>query len=306
MDNPYLTPGRVRAALNALDLRPSRELGQNFLVDSGALLEIVAAASLSADDTVVEVGPGLGVLTHELVKHAGRVVAIELDKRLAARLADEFQANANLAVVQGDVLRVNLGELLGDTPYKVVANLPYQITSAIIRHFLEVTPAPDILVIMVQWEVAQRIVAKPPNMSVLAHSVQFYAEPSIVTRVPAASFVPAPKVDSAVLRLVRRPQPLVEVDDVNVFFRTIKAGFLQARKKLSNALPSGLASMGVKLDKDAVGQVLLAAGVDPARRAETLTLHEWARVHSELRRLVPAAAVAPSQADEIEPTADDL
>lgn len=299
MDNPYLTPGRVRAALNALELRPSRELGQNFLVDPGALQEIVGAASLSASDTVVEVGPGLGVLTHELVKQAGRVIAIELDKRLAARLGDEFQANANLTVVQSDVLRVNLGELLADTPYKVVANLPYQITSAIIRHFLEVTPAPDVLVIMVQLEVAQRIVAKPPDMSVLAHSVQFYAEPSIVTRVPGASFVPAPKVDSAVLRLVRRPAPLVQVDDVNAFFRTIKAGFLQARKKLSNALPSGLASMGVKIDKEAVGQVLLAAGVDPARRAETLTTHEWARVHVELRQLVPVVAVAPPVADEI-------
>lgn len=304
MDNPYLTPGRVRAALNALDLRPSRELGQNFLVDPGALQEIVGAASLSASDTVVEVGPGLGVLTHELVKQAGRVIAIELDKRLAARLGDEFQANANLTVVQSDVLRVNLGDLLDNTPYKVVANLPYQITSAIIRYFLEVTPAPEVLVIMVQLEVAKRIVASPPDMSVLAHSVQFYAEPSIVTRVPAAAFVPAPKVDSAVLRLVRRPAPLVEVDDVNAFFRTIKAGFLQARKKLSNALPSGLASMGLKIDKDSVGQVLLAAGVDPARRAETLTLQEWARVHGGLRQRVPAVAAVPVESNDVELTDD--
>lgn len=291
MENPYITPSRVRAALNALDLRPSRELGQNFLVDPVALQATVAAAGLNSSDTVVEVGPGLGVLTYELVQHAGRVIAIELDKRLAARLPGEFPLAANLTVVQGDVLRVNIGELVGDKPYKVVANLPYQITSAIIRYFLEVTPAPAVLVIMVQREVAERIVAKPPDMSVLAHSVQYYAEPSIVMRVPAASFIPAPKVDSAVLRIERRPQPLVQVGDVNALFRTIKAGFLQARKKLGNALPSGLAGMGIKLQKDVALHVLTTAGVDPARRAETLTMEEWARVH---RALEPLAGLAPN------------
>lgn len=288
MNNPYITPVRVRAALNALDVRPSRELGQNFLVDPQALTEIVAAAELSAGDTVIEVGPGLGVLTYELVQHAGRVVAIELDKRLAARLHDEFAMTPQLEVVQGDAMRVQPAELLGDAAqsYKVVANLPYQITSAIIRHYLEVTPPPSLLVIMVQREVAERIVARPPDMSVLAHSVQYYAEAEIVARVPAASFLPAPKVDSAVLRLRRRAQPAVDVPDVNAFFRTIKAGFLQARKKLSNALPSGLASMGIKVDKDALVGLLTAVGIDPARRAETLTIDEWARVQHGLLKLI--------------------
>lgn len=284
MENPYITPGRVRAALNSLDLRPSRDLGQNFLIDPQALQEIVDAAQLSATDTVLEVGPGLGVLTYELIQRAGRVIAVELDKRLAARLREEFAGAQNVQVVQADIMRVNVGELVGDASYKVVANLPYQITSGVIRHFLEVTPPPQMLVIMVQWEVAERIVAQPPNMSVLAHSVQFYAEPEIVARVPAASFIPAPKVDSAVLRLVRRPQPLVQIDDVDAFFRTIKAGFLQSRKKLANALPSGLASMGIKLDKDAALQILHGAGIDPARRAETLTLDEWARVHRSVQK----------------------
>lgn len=288
MSNPYITPGRVRAALNALDVRPSRELGQNFLVDPQALAEIVAAAELSAGDTVIEVGPGLGVLTYELVQHAGRVVAIELDKRLAARLRDEFATTAHLEVVQADAMRIQPAELLGDAArsYKVVANLPYQITSAIIRHYLEITPPPALLVIMVQREVAERIVARPPDMSVLAHSVQFYAEAEIVARVPAGSFVPAPKVDSAVLRLRRRAQPAVDVPDVNAFFRTIKAGFLQARKKLGNALPSGLAGMGIKVEKETMQGLLTAAGIDPARRAETLTLQEWARVHHGLLRVV--------------------
>lgn len=296
MSNPYITPGRVRAALNALDVRPSRELGQNFLVDPQALTEIVAAAELSAGDTVIEVGPGLGVLTYELVQHAGRVIAIELDKRLAERLRTEFAMTAHLEVVQGDAMRVQPAGLLGDTtrPYKVVANLPYQITSAIIRHYLEITPPPSLLVIMVQREVAERIVARPPDMSVLAHSVQYYAEAEIVARVPAASFVPAPKVDSAVLRLRRRAQPAVDVPDVNAFFRTIKAGFLQARKKLGNALPSGLAGMGVKVEKEALVGLLNAAGIDPARRAETLTLVEWARVHHSLLRLVAGQEARPS------------
>jgi 16S rRNA (adenine1518-N6/adenine1519-N6)-dimethyltransferase len=291
MDNPYILPGRVRAALNSLDLRPSRELGQNFLVDPQALQQIVDAAALSADDTVVEVGPGLGVLTHELVQRAGRVIAIELDKRLAARLGSEFADRPQLQVIQGDVMRVDLAPVLGAAPqYKVVANLPYQITSAIIRHFLETPLPPQILVIMVQWEVAQRIVAQPPDMSVLAHSVQFYAQAEIVARVPAASFMPAPKVDSAVLRLSRRAQPAVQVDDVDAFFRTIKAGFLQARKKLSNALPSGLAAMGIKIEKDAALEIMTVSGVDPARRAETLTLDEWSRLHNLLmQRIAPPA-----------------
>lgn len=286
MQNPYLDPTRIRAALNAIEVRPSRERGQNFLIDAGALAAVVDAAELGVTDTVIEVGPGLGVLTFELIQRAGRVITIELDTRLAARITTEFGGRSNLEIVQNDVLRTRPRELLGgDVPYKVVANLPYQITSAVLRHFLEAEPAPDLIVVMVQWEVAQRIVAKPPDMSVLAHSVQFYAQPEIVVRVPASSFVPSPKVDSAVLRLRRFQVPPVAVDDVDAFFRTIKAGFLQARKQLGNALPSGLASMGVKLPKETVVAVLHAAGIDPQRRAETLRLDEWARVHTGLQQL---------------------
>jgi len=280
--NPYLDPGRVRAALTALGIRPSRELGQNFLIDGEALGEIVRAAELTSSNTVVEVGPGLGVLTYELVREAGRVVAIEFDRRMAMRLKDELGAT-NLDVVEGDVLRV-APETLFDvgTPYKVVANLPYQITSAILRHFLEARQAPDLMVVMVQWEVAERIVALPPDMSVLAHSVQIYAEPEIVTRVPAASFIPPPQVDSAVLRLRRRDALLVDVGDVNALFRVVKAGFLHARKKLGNSLPNGLAAMGIGVGKERAIAALERCGVDPSRRAETLTLAEWAAVYREL------------------------
>ncbi len=280
--NPYLDPGRVRAALAALGVRPSRELGQNFLIDGTALAEIVRAAELSSSDVVVEVGPGLGVLTHELVREAGRVVAVEFDRRMAMRLKGELGAT-NLDVVEADILRVAPETLIdAGTAYKVVANLPYQITSAILRHFLEARLAPDLLVVMVQWEVAERIVASPPDMSVLAHSVQIYAEPEIVTRVPAASFVPPPQVDSAVLRLRRREMLLVEVADVDALFRVVKAGFLHARKKLGNSLPGGLAAMGLGVGKERAIAALERGGVDPSRRAETLTLAEWAAVYREL------------------------
>jgi 16S rRNA (adenine1518-N6/adenine1519-N6)-dimethyltransferase len=305
MENPYITPNRVRAALRALELRPTRGMGQNFLVDPPALAAIVDSAELAPGDTVLEVGPGLGVLTWELLQRAGRVVAVELDRRLEARLREEFAGATNLAVVQADILKTTPEQLLGVggwgigdraaeltsqssssaphfPPYKVVANLPYAITSAVLRHFLEASHQPELMVVLVQWEVAQRITALPGDLSVLAHSVQLYAEPEIVARVPAGSFLPAPAVDSAILRLLVRPRPAVDTGDLNQLMRLIKAGFLLARKKLSNALPNGLASIGIRVEKTRVVAALEAAGVDPNRRAETLTLEEWAGVYRQL------------------------
>jgi len=287
VSNPYLDPQRVRAALRALDLRPTRGMGQNFLIDGGALATIVAAAELAPSDLVVEVGPGLGVLTWELTRRVGHTVAVELDRRLAARLRDELPG-APLTIVESDVLRVPPAELLAAAgqgeraDYKLVANLPYAITSAVLRHFLEAAAPPALSVVLVQYEVAERITAGPGALSVLAHSVQIYAEPEIVARVPAASFFPAPAVDSAVLRLRRRPRLAVEVESVDRLFRVIKAGFLHARKQLGNALPGGLAAMGHKLPREQVQAALAAAGVDPQRRAETLTLEEWARLYERL------------------------
>ncbi len=304
LPNPYLDPARVRAALRALELRPARGMGQNFLVDPAALATIVGAADVTRDDTVLEIGPGLGVLTWELLQRAGRVVAVELDKRLAARLREEFAGEPRLTIIQGDILKLAPGDLVRDRgsaltaqdqvvdprslppapwPYKVVANLPYAITSAVLRHLLEAAPPPALIVVLVQWEVAQRITARPGDLSVLAHSVQLYAAPEIVARVPAASFVPAPAVDSAVLRLRVRPRPAVDVPDVNGLMRVIKAGFLHARKQLGNGLPGGLAAMGVRLEREQVAAALRAAGVEPSRRAETLTLEEWAAVYQALQ-----------------------
>jgi len=303
MQNPYLDPTRVRAALRSLGLHPTREMGQNFLTDASALGAIVAAAELTPNDIVIEIGPGLGVLTWELLQRAGRVVAVELDRRLAERLSQEFAQAPRLTIVQSDILKLPPGDLIADhrppttdhlppdearssivgrqSSYKVVANLPYAITSAALRHFLEAEHKPTIIVVLVQSEVAERIVAQPGDMSVLAHSVQIYAEPEIIARVPASSFVPVPAVGSAVLRLKLRPHPAIDVE-VAPLMRLIKAGFLQARKKLANALPTGLASLGIHIEKERAIAALTAASVDPNRRAETLALEEWAHVYREL------------------------
>jgi 16S rRNA (adenine1518-N6/adenine1519-N6)-dimethyltransferase len=260
-------------------------MGQNFLIDDQALAAIVGAAELSAADLAVEVGPGLGVLTWELTRRAGMTVAVELDRRLAARLAEEF-AGAPLEIVQSDVLRVPPAEILaaagGPRPYKLVANLPYAITAPVLRHFLEAEQPPELSVVLVQWEVAERITARPGDLSVLAHAVQIYAEPEIVARVPAASFLPAPAVDSAVLRMRRRPRLAADVDDVGRLFRVLKAGFLQPRKQLGNALPGGLAALGVKISRERALTALAAAGVEPTRRAETVTIAEWAAIYHNL------------------------
>lgn len=290
--NPYLSPTHIRAALAGLGLRPTRGMGQNFLTDAEALARIVDAAELSRADTVVEVGPGLGVLTWELVQRAGRVVAVELDKRLAARLRDEF-AHDPLTLIQADILKTPPEQILAATgaaeptalPYKLVANLPYAITQPVLRHFLEAAAPPDLSVVLVQWEVAQRIRAGPGDLSMLAHAVQFYAEPEIVARVPARSFLPAPAVDSAVLRLRRRPAPPVEVDSADGLFQVIKAAFLQTRKQLGNSLPGGLAALGQRVTREEAVAALNAAGVDPQRRAETVSLAEWAAVYRALRSI---------------------
>ena len=309
MSNPYLDPQRIRAALRSLELRPTRGMGQNFLCDEQALAAIIAAAELSPTDLVVEVGPGLGVLTWELTRRAGRVIAVELDRRLAARLRDEFPA-APLDILEADILNLAPDDLIAATTeqlppdtmaqavapgqpaianapnYKLVANLPYAITSAVLRHFLEAAQPPALSVVLVQLEVAQRITAAPGDLSVLAHAVQIYAEPTLEARVPAASFYPVPAVDSAVLRLRRRARLAVEVDSVDRLFRVIKAGFLHARKQLGNALPGGLAALGHQIPREQTQAALSAAGIDPQRRAETVTLAEWALVYAALRSVL--------------------
>jgi 16S rRNA (adenine1518-N6/adenine1519-N6)-dimethyltransferase len=267
---------RTKKLLKAYDLHARKGLAQHFLVDGGVVKQILAAAELSPSDTIIEVGPGLGVLTGELVKSTGKVIAIELDQRLAGLLKEKMASSDNLAVVNEDVLKTDPAQLLiplAISDYKVVANLPYYITGAVIRHFLEASLKPRLMVLMVQREVAKQITAKPGEMSLLSVSVQVYGVPKIAAKVPAHAFYPTPKVDSAVLRIDVYPQPKVAVNNVDEFFRLVKAGFSANRKQLVNSLANGLV-----IPKTEVLPFLEKAGIDPKRRAETLTIEEWGQL----------------------------
>lgn len=271
-DSPETTPEsrpNWRAMLNELGVRPSKALGQNFLHDRRIVRRIADTARLDGSEVAVEVGPGLGVLTRELADRAGEVVAIELDRKLAEYLRGGGLP-ANVRVIERDILLTDVPAIVGDRPYVVVANLPYSVAAAAIQHLLGPAQRPRRMVVMVQREVAERIVARPPEMSVLAVAVQFYAEARIAFRIGSGAFIPAPKVDSAVLELHVRPQLPISEAEVAGFFQIVRAGFGQRRKQLLNSLSAGLTE-----EKQAITGWLEAAGIDPARRAETLTVDEW-------------------------------
>ncbi len=258
-------------------IRPNKGLGQHFLASEGVLKKIADAAGLTPEDVVVEVGPGVGTLTRWLARSAGEVVAVELDEAILPALREYLSGVGNVRIVQGDILDLPAERLVPpDRRYKVVANLPYYITSAAIRHFLEDPHPPDLMVLTVQWEVARRMSASPPKMSLLAVSVQVYGEAEVLFRVPAGAFYPPPKVDSGVVRIRRRPVPLVPPDERKRFFRVVKAGFSQRRKQLHNALSGGLG-----LPSSEVKEAMLRAGIQPRRRAETLSVEEWLRLSRE-------------------------
>lgn len=276
--------GRLPARLRELGLKPRRHRGQHFLVSEAILQAIVAAADLGPDDWVVEVGPGPGNLTRLLAQAAGRVIAVEVDPRLYEVLRENLAGSGRVVPVLADARRLTPSEMLraggdatGRHPYKVVANLPYYLTSPLLRQFLEAAVPPDLLVVTVQWEVAQRLSASPPQMSLLAVAVQFYGEPEVVRRVPAGAFHPRPKVDSAVVRIRVRPPEDRPHPNPGAFFRVVSAGFGQRRKQLRNALARALG-----LSSEEVFRALRAAGVAPDRRAESLSLEEWARVTDAL------------------------
>lgn len=279
------TPAAVRRVLQKTGHRPRRSLGQNFLVHPPTVDRIIAAAELTAADLVLEIGPGLGVLTERLLDRAGRVVAVELDRDLAGRLADEMAGRDNFTLVVGDATKVELGSHWADWagPVKVVANLPYQVTTPVLQRLL-LEPVPfERAVLMVQREVAERMMASPGgrvygSLSVL---VQYWCEPRLVTIVPPGAFRPVPKVESAVICLHRRAQPAVAVP-APLFFPVVRAGFGQRRKTLRNALSAGL-----QLEPGAVELALTAAGIDPVRRAETLSLAEFAAIATQLADALP-------------------
>ncbi len=262
----------TRRRLRQLDLRARKRLGQHFLIDRHVLQQISTAAELAADDTVLEIGPGLGILTRELARKAGRVIAVELDDKLADFLKQELTSFPSVTILNEDILKINPADVLPKTGrYKVVANLPYYVTSPVLRHFLEARLKPNLMVVMVQKEVAETIVAGPGKRSLLSISVQFYGRPTIISRVPANAFYPAPEVDSAILRIELYLKPAVAVDDADSFFETVRAGFANPRKQMANSL-----SYGLKLPKIDVAHLLAEADIAPQRRAETLTIEEWA------------------------------
>ena len=269
--------------LRRFNFTPKKSLGQNFLFDPVILDRIVAAGEVTATDVVLEIGPGAGSLTRCLAETAKQVIAVELDDRLIPILQYTLADHPSAAVVHGDILASSLETLIlpnqkseiKNQKFKVVANIPYYLTSAIIRHLLESKTKPSLIVLTVQREVAERLCAKPPEMSVLAVSVQVYGEPRIVGVIPASAFYPKPDVDSAIVRIdLFSDSPFADSYATDQFFSIVKAGFSQKRKKLKNALASGL-----KMKMEEVEEMLNKAGIDSNRRAETLSVEEWKRVN---------------------------
>jgi 16S rRNA (adenine1518-N6/adenine1519-N6)-dimethyltransferase len=259
-------------------LRARKRLGQNFLVDESVRDAIIESAGISAEDTVVEVGPGLGVLTERLVALARRVIAIELDEKLAFRLKRKLTGPSILEIVHDDILQVNLKQLLGaEVDYKVVANIPYYITSPILRYFTQNVPRPSLMVIMMQQEVAVDVAASSGHMTFLSVSMQIFSRPEIVCKVPAASFYPAPKVDSAVVKFTMLKQPAIDIADIDSFLEFVHAGFAAPRKKIRNSL-----ALGLKLEPEQAGELLEKSGIDSQRRPGTLTLEEWQALYGNV------------------------
>jgi 16S rRNA (adenine1518-N6/adenine1519-N6)-dimethyltransferase len=276
---------QTREWLQQYDLRTRKSLGQHFLINAGILHNIIQTAALAPEDIVLEVGPGLGVLTRELVKKAGWVIAVELDSKLSEMLQQSLASCPNVSVINKDILEVEPLELIrqesikfpqalaGQKGFKLVANLPYYITAPILRHFCEAELKPQEMVVMVQKEVAKNITAQPGELGILAISVQYYGKPQIAGYVPAGNFFPAPKVDSAILKITFYDRPPFEVTSEKSFFEIVRAGFCAARKQIGNSLAQGLA-----MPKPEVLSLLERAEVAQQRRAETLSLEEWARL----------------------------
>lgn len=267
-------PVNLKELLRQFGLHPRSSLGQNFLADDHVLARIADAADLTPKELVLEIGPGLGTLTRHLAERAQRVVAVELDASLIPVLRHILTPYPNVEIIHKDILQF---EIANWKFHKVVGNIPYNITSQILRRLLEADVKPGLIVLTVQLEVAQRITAAPGQMSLLAVSVQLYGRPSIVGRIGAGAFYPPPQVDSAIVRIESYARPPVDVPDPDHFFAVVKAGFSQRRKQLHNALAAGLARPQAE-----VVAALERAGVDGRRRAETLSLEEWARLAHQI------------------------
>jgi len=260
----------LRNLLYAHGMHPNKSFGQNFLIDRPVLERMVESAEIEPDDQVLELGAGTGVLTRELAPRARRVVAVELERDMLTLLEKTAGALPNVQLLARNLLYLDPQEVFAQQPYKLVANLPYYITAPTFRHFLESANKPRLIVVMVQYEVAQRMVAGPGDMSLLGVSVQFYGKPRIVARVPARAFYPAPKVDSAILRVDVHEQVPLTLAERDGFFRVVQAGFAERRKQLHNSLTHHL-----HRKNEEVRACLAAANIDASRRAETLSIDEW-------------------------------
>jgi len=274
-----IPPLDAAAVLKRFNIRADKSLGQNFLQDTSALENIALAAEIQEDDCVLEIGPGLGSLTRYLAVSAKEVIAVERDPEMLPPLQAVLKPHQNVRVVHGDILKTTVSDIIHTADYLVVANIPYYITSAVIRHLLESDPKPRRIVLTIQKEVAERITAKAGDLSLLALSVQVYGKPSIAAIIPADSFHPAPKVDSAILRIDIYDQPLISNDLLKTFFKLIKAGFSQKRKTLRNSLSSGLHIPTTESEA-----LLTSASVDYMRRAETLSIDEWGGLCEVLKK----------------------
>lgn len=262
-----------KAILDTYELYPKKSLGQNFMHDPNALEKIAATAEIMPDDTVVEVGPGTGALTEKLAERARHVFSIEVDERLQPILEERFNDTPNVYFVFNDILKTDIPSLVGNNEFIVVANVPYYISSAIIWHFLEPERRPKRMVMTMQYEVAERIMEQPGNMSLLTVAVQFYGTPTIVSKLSPAVFWPRPHINSAILRIDTHPTHPVDVPSAQAFFRVVKAGFSQKRKQLKNSLSGGL-----QIKSKIARTMLETAEIEPQRRAETLSLEEWGRL----------------------------
>jgi len=268
----------IKKELNILGIKPKKSLGQNFLVNKNVYQKIITALEIKKGDKIIEIGPGLGTLTSFLAESRAKVIAVEKDHKLVDYLKNKFANQKNVTIIEDDILRFDPKNYkLKAKSYKLVGNIPYYLTSHLLRLIFEKWPSPKIVALTLQKEVAQRIVAKPPNMSLLAVSVQYYSRPGIVDYIPRRSFYPAPDVDSAIIKLVPQEQFATYQENTKNFFRIVRAGFSGKRKQLINSLARGL-----KIKKDTIESKLKAAGVDPRRRAETLTLEEWQKITNTL------------------------
>lgn len=263
----------IKATLNARNTAPKKSLGQNFLVDENVARQIVQAAHVSRETSVIEIGPGTGALTRHLVAAAGHVYAVELDPRMIEILRKSLQDTNAPTLIHADVLKVDFEEILQSDPrpYSVLGNLPYYITSHAIRKILETPRKPTCVVLMVQYEVARRMTAQPDEMSLLALGAQFYGKTEFLFHVKRGAFYPQPNVDSAVVRIT--PHDVMPDANADAMFAIAKAGFSQPRKQLRNTLASGL-----KLEREQTAEWLLRAKIDPARRPETLSVDDWVRL----------------------------